>query len=198
MRSGTRAALSVPVGPGLVYSRRNALAWLGLCLLATPTALCTAGCTWRSHDAEYAQGFSVAGYDDKYQTIYWFKEIPRNHPCPPIVVHLPGHDIDNAVLASPKAMQELGGVILNQNPGNMFDVRLIRDGARIDTNYENGVLTGVSAGASGGSIRITVDGKDVTLPASKDELVRALGQPAKAATFYHGPLPDTCRSEPHL
>jgi hypothetical protein len=197
MRCSKAAVLSVPASPAAVRPWRHGLARIGLCLLVVPTVLCTAGCTHRTHQADYPKGYFVHGQNDKYLTVFWYRNRPPYVPCPPIVVHLPGHDIDNAMLASPKAMQSLGGVILNRNPGSL-DVRLIRDGARIDTSYEGDVLTGVSADALGGKVRITVDGKDITLPASKDELVRALGQPLKAETRYHGPLPDTMRTEPHL
>lgn len=176
-----------------------------LFLFTLPLALCTVGCSWQSQETEYAKGITVNGQRGSFQRISWYKSHSPELPCPSIVVHLPGLDLDNTHLSSSKAMRELGAVVQNEHnlKGRKYlDLTLERDGARIMTCFENDSLARVLVTSMGSrKINIAVDGNNIALPASKDELLGAFGQPVKARTVYHpvGDIDGTrARSEPHL
>jgi hypothetical protein len=196
MNAATFPAISRPgvVRQDPFFTRR-----IGLWMLVLPAVFCTAGCSWEEKRAEYAKGVTVeTGVRSKFCSLHWCKIVPAQNPCPAFVVHLPGCDIDNSQLSSMQAMRALGGFPMNDN-GNMKDIWLKRDGAEIRITYENGELWSFEVSSMENSVRVTVDGKDITFPASKEELLGAFGEPIKGETWIHYfYLPDAPKVEKHL
>lgn len=171
---------------------------LFISLLGLPVAVCIVGCSHAyKHRATYSNGISVEATHDGYDTLFWVHYWKKPLPLPSIVVHLGGKDLDSTQLSSDKAMRELGGVV-RYAQGDDLQVELRLGHTQIDTTYTAGNLRLVMIRTMGGRTSVTVDGKDLTIPASKDEVLRAFGEPAQAQTEYTTGIGSPPRTEDHL
>jgi hypothetical protein len=143
------------------------------------------GWRWEQNTVEYANGISVWGYDGSLDSISWYGSHPPQLPCPAIVIHYPGFDLDNSQFSASWIMQKLGGIVFNEY-NDQYQVKLESGGARIVTGYAKNTLVSLEVRVLvGAQIDVTIDGKEITLPASREELFSAFGQPMGASSTYY-------------
>lgn len=119
-----------------------------------------------------------------YDEVIWHDVDGRGDQCP-IVFHLPAGDLGDRQLRSVQAMKELGGrtstfeIGPDGQPKKLGTwVSLELEDVRIDATYVEDRLTGLRARVSG-EVRLTIQGKEMTLPVEKGEMVRVLGEPKR-------------------
>ena len=89
-------------------------------LLLPLTLLVAAGCMRGSESAVYNNGLSFIGRpgQNEFDVASWsLNRGLGNNPPPPIVLHLPDGDLDNAKLSDPKALQNRGWALEDRGNG---------------------------------------------------------------------------------
>ena len=115
----------------------------------------------------------------QYEVVSWSRDANNPQPCP-IVLHLPGADLDEKKLADRKALKALGWAEEDQGPGRT-QLSFRRRNLVIWVRYELGALAqvGVNALTEREAVAeiVSVNGRKLSFPVSEEELVRALGNP---------------------
>ena len=129
--------------------------------------------------------FRAFGQRGPFNEVSW-SDLSERQPACPLVVHLPAGDLGDDEFRTVKAMTDLGGKPQEWDTGGqpgrprqrVTNVGLERGTASIQTTYHDGRLVAVRVLVSG-ETRVTVRGKQVTLPATKDDLVLTFGEPTR-------------------
>jgi hypothetical protein len=157
--------------------------------LAAPFAAC--GLAWLRTPPlpkavlEYPDGVKfVCG-----EVAWWFAPDTDNPgPCP-LTVHLPGVDLDAAALASTDQMRELGwevSVLHRDDDGKVYSEEARSPGRVVECTYIRGRLVSVQVGMGTNpvpgqpppqSVAVSLGGRRVALPSSREAIIAALGPP---------------------
>jgi hypothetical protein len=152
---------------------------LGLVALLSIT-----GCMAGPNEMEYPQGIHFMGwnYDSEYEIVSWSGKGNNPQPCP-LVIHLPGGDVDEKKLSDRKALKALGWTETDYGNG-WIKMEFRQENLVVSANYERGVF--VQAGVNTltcpepAADIVSINGQKLTLPVSESDLVRALGKPQAA------------------
>jgi hypothetical protein len=140
-----------------------------------------AGCSFlvpEFSNAFYDKGIIFSGLGDVIHQVYWQRPKGKAIPCP-LVVRLNGKRLGESELASQKFMRALGAEPRNEFQ-NQKELVLSAPGYSIFCRYENEILVAVGLNAyanAATTVEVSVDGKDLTLPMTENELFRRMGKP---------------------
>jgi hypothetical protein len=139
-----------------------------------------AGCMRGANEMEFPHRVTFIGWSDRYEIASWSRDPINPLPCP-ISIHLPDADVDEKKLSDREAL----GWSQEDHGGGQVQMRYQRDNIVASADYEHGVL--VRVGVNVLTARdipegiLSVNGRKVSLPASEEELVGALGNPLAVA-----------------
>jgi hypothetical protein len=150
-------------------------------------AVCVLGCMAAPFKARAVYGpeleFRAYAQRDAFDEMTW-SDIQKRRPVCPVTVHLPGVDVGDEQLRSAKAMTDLGGQADVNDVGQGKDkmrvtvVTLDRGGAKVTAFYHDERLVSVQVRVTEPTA-LTFDGKRVTLPLSRSDLIGTFGPPAQ-------------------
>jgi hypothetical protein len=120
---------------------------------------------------------------DAFDELIW-NDAQQKQPVCPIVIHLPGGDLGDEQLRTTKALIDLGAKEEKYDIGEGKDksrasvMTLDRGAMKLVVGYHNDRLASLTLRVTEPT-RVTVRGKPVTLPLSRNDLIGTFGQPAQ-------------------
>ncbi|MBN9118475.1 MAG: hypothetical protein J0I06_04835 [Planctomycetes bacterium] len=172
----------MPIDP---WAPRSAWRAAGLLFFAA----CVSGCKDAPFRARAVYGpeleFRATESRDSFDEVYW-NDPDKKQPACPVVVHFPGADLGDEQLRSTKAVVDLGAREVSSVDGRekardkarVTVLSLDRNGAQVSTFYQDDRLTSVIVRVKQPT-PVTVNGKKVTLPLARGEMIEQFGPPAR-------------------
>jgi hypothetical protein len=172
----------VPIAQGSRWPQR---AWCASGVLLF--GVCVVGCMNAPFKARAVYGpeleFRAVAERDSFDEMYW-NDTDKKLPACPVVIHAPGGDISDEQMRSAKALLDMGAREIQNDGGrqknkvNVTVMMLDRGASKITTFYHDDRLVSVIVRVSGPT-RVTIHGKQVSLPLPRAGLLETFGQPAQ-------------------